>query len=267
MADSIGSGVPRNLRLGAVLLVFITINQIEDPLINATLQQELLYWTARLAILAVGLWGFDIILSRIASDRLAHPSWLQPVVMVSALGLIPFSIAEIFMEPHLPMRPEYMDDELWSYSPVLAWLSEYLTIVSILLPIHLVIWLLIERRTTQHPVALAEAPLPLPEFLQKSSVRDPTEVLALQAEEHYVRVFSRDGEELVHHRLGDAADAMPATMGLRVHRSWWVAQDAVQSAKRGARRWQLTLHTGLQVPVSDSYLNAARERGLLPKKS
>ena len=43
---------PRNLRLGALILAFVAINQIDDPMIGATLGQELFYWSVRLTALA-----------------------------------------------------------------------------------------------------------------------------------------------------------------------------------------------------------------------
>ena len=106
-----------------------------------------------------------------------------------------------------------------------------------------------------------------PEFLQRTSTPQAEEVLALQAEEHYVRIYTSDGSELVHCRFGDAVKQMPVELGLQVHRSWWVAESAVQSARRGSRRWRLHLLSDIDVPVSDSYVAAARERGWLKRKS
>lgn len=257
---------PRNLRLGALILAFVAINQIDDPMIGATIGQELFYWSLRLTTLAGGLWLADWLDARLVPERWTRPAWLRPVVLVSAVGLLPFSIAEILMEPHLPMRPEYIDDELWAVSPVLAWLSEYVTILSILIPVHLLLWLLIDRRG-QAPVPAVEDPAPaLPVFLEGTSVRRPDDVLALQAEEHYVRVYTEQGAELVHCRFGDAVDSMPDELGLQVHRSWWVADGSVVSAKRGSRRWQLNIRGDVSVPVSDSYVQAVRERGWLKRK-
>ncbi|MEL6950501.1 MAG: LytTR family transcriptional regulator DNA-binding domain-containing protein [Pseudomonadota bacterium] len=59
---------------------------------------------------------------------------------------------------------------------------------------------------------------------------------------------------------------MPVALGLQVHRSSWVAERAVQSAKRGSRRWQLAIEANVSVPVSNSYVLAVRERGWLKRK-
>jgi DNA-binding LytR/AlgR family response regulator len=49
--------------------------------------------------------------------------------------------------------------------------------------------------------------------------------------------------------------------GAQVHRSWWVARDAITDAKRGDGRALLTLKDGAQVPVSRTYAGELRERG------
>ncbi len=257
---------PHNLRLGALILAFVAINQIDDPMIGATIGQELFYWSVRLVVLAGGLWMADWLDTRLMPERWARPAWLRPVVLVSAVGLLPFSIAEILMEPHLPMRPEYIDDDLWAVSPILAWLSEYVTILSILIPVHLLLWLIIDRRTHAPAHSEERAALALPSFLEATSAKRPDDVLALQAEEHYVRVYTEQGAELVHCRFGDAVESMPGELGLRVHRSWWVADSAVRSAKRGSRRWQLNLENDVSVPVSDSFVQGVREKGWLKRK-
>jgi DNA-binding LytR/AlgR family response regulator len=46
-----------------------------------------------------------------------------------------------------------------------------------------------------------------------------------------------------------------------VHRSWWVARDAVVEAERGDGRAILTLKGGAKVPVSRTYAKTLRERG------
>ena len=255
---------PRNLRLAALVLAFVAINQVDDPLLSPTMGQEALYWCVRLSLLSAGLWLADWWVSTRLSDRWQRPAWLGPVLIVSIVGLIPLSLAEILVEPHLPIRPEYQDGALWAISPVLAWLAEYATILSILLPVHLLIWLVVEHREAKATESTETNPS-LPEFLQGTSARSIADVLALQAEEHYVRVYTALGSELTYGRFSDAAAAMAPEIGLRVHRSWWVRSDAVQSAKRGARRWSLVIGDDLAVPVSDSYVAAVREAGLLKR--
>ncbi len=254
------------MRFGALVLLLIMVNQINDPLVDATFGQAFLFWGLRPLVLAGGLWLADEAISKFLAGRLTTPDWLKPVLLVPAVGLLPLAVAESLLELQLPFRPEFLDEELWAQSPVLAVLGEYATLASIVIPLNLLLWLIIDRKAHGSSVAVEAETKSVPEFLQRTSSLGTEDVLALQAEEHYVRVYSKGGTELIHYRFGKAAKEMPAELGLQVHRSWWVAESAVRSAQRGSRRWQLDLVTDATVPVSDSYVAAVRERGWLQRK-
>ena len=255
------------MRFGTLVLLLIMVNQINDPLMDATLGEAFLFWGLRPVVLACGLWLADELVARILAGRLENPAWLKPVVLVTVIGLLPLAVTEALLEQSLPFRPEFLDDELWSYSPVLALAGEFVTLASIVIPIHFLLWIVIDRNAHKSGTGDVAEAQPAPAFLQKTPHLKAEDVLALHAEEHYVRVYSRDGAELIHYRFGDAIEEMPVDLGLQVHRSWWVAGSAVMSAKRGARRWQLDLFDEVVVPVSDSYVKAVRERGWLKRKA
>lgn len=258
---------PRNLRLGALVLLLVTVNQIDEPLLDPTYGEAILFWVLRPLVLASGLWLADWLVSKYLSDRFARPEWFKPVVLVSAIGLLPLAVTESLMELYLPFRPEFVDVELWAFSPVLALIGEFLTLATVVVPIHFLLWLIIDRNSHKAGVGAEAATQSEPEFLQQTTNLRAGDVLALQAHEHYVRIFTRDGPELIQYRFGNAVEEMPPDIGLQVHRSWWVADSAVRSAKRGSRRWQLDLEQDVAVPVSDSYVAAVRERGWLKRKS
>jgi DNA-binding LytR/AlgR family response regulator len=54
-----------------------------------------------------------------------------------------------------------------------------------------------------------------------------------------------------------------AVRGHRVHRSHWVAEDAIRETLRRDGRVFLTMTDGAEIPVSRSYQKALREAGLL----
>ncbi|HEX8258238.1 MAG TPA: LytTR family transcriptional regulator DNA-binding domain-containing protein [Allosphingosinicella sp.] len=84
------------------------------------------------------------------------------------------------------------------------------------------------------------------------------EIVALEAEDHYVRVHTPRGSTLVLMRLSDAVELLDAAIGLRVHRSWWVARQAIASFDRDGQQLTLRLTNGAQVPVGRTYLAAVR---------
>ncbi len=86
-------------------------------------------------------------------------------------------------------------------------------------------------------------------------------VLAVEGEDHFVRVHTALGEHLIWMRLSDALAEVAGLDGRQTHRSWWVARAAVTDVKRGNGRATLTLANGLQAPVSRSFAPGLREDG------
>lgn len=86
------------------------------------------------------------------------------------------------------------------------------------------------------------------------------DVLALQMEDHYVRVHRPTGSELVLMPLRRAMECVEAE-GLRVHRSWWVARHAVSTVEGDARSMRLHLSNGVVAPVARSAIVHLRSSG------
>jgi hypothetical protein len=91
-------------------------------------------------------------------------------------------------------------------------------------------------------------------FFNRLPLNIGRDLTCLQVEDHYVRVHTRLGSALVLMRFSDALVSLSAERGLRVHRSWWVAFDAVTGMQRAGRTAELTLSNGIVVPVSQPYL-------------
>lgn len=106
----------------------------------------------------------------------------------------------------------------------------------------------------EEPPAAPEYP---PEFVSKLPAALRANILALEAEDHYVRVHTLHGSALVLMRLADAAAMIDSRLGLRVHRSWWVAKDGVRAVERTPGRAMARLVDDTMVPISRTYLSAA----------
>jgi len=101
-----------------------------------------------------------------------------------------------------------------------------------------------------------------PRFLDRLPARlRGAELFAVQAEDHYLRLHTSKGQDLILMRLSDAVAELEGLEGAQVHRSWWVAKGAVADAKRGDGRGTLTLKDGALVPVSRAYAKALRSSG------
>lgn len=111
-------------------------------------------------------------------------------------------------------------------------------------------------------------PLPAPQrciLLDRLALDKRGALLALSVEDHYVRVRTTKGEDILLMRLSDAIKETGDTRGLQVHRSHWVALDAVVAARRKGDGAVLTMRTGPDIPVSRTKLAAIKEAGLLPR--
>jgi DNA-binding LytR/AlgR family response regulator len=89
------------------------------------------------------------------------------------------------------------------------------------------------------------------------------ELYAARAEDHYVRVHTSAGSDLVLMRFADALKELRGIEGAQVHRSWWVARGAVDGSCREEGKLHLVLRGGTKAPVSRTYTRALRAEGWL----
>lgn len=92
----------------------------------------------------------------------------------------------------------------------------------------------------------------LPVFLDKVREDRRGDLLALNAQGHYMRVITTAGEDLVLHTFGDAIKELGEETGLRVHRSWWVSRRALADGELESAR-RLRLKSGVEIPVSRTF--------------
>lgn len=101
---------------------------------------------------------------------------------------------------------------------------------------------------------------PVSQFLQRLPRKyHEADLYGFSAEDHYLRVYTDRGEDLILLRFADAKKELSDVEGLQVHRSWWVMCDGVSESRREKGKPVLILKSGVSVPVSRTYLDAARE--------
>lgn len=77
-------------------------------------------------------------------------------------------------------------------------------------------------------------------------------LLCLEMQDHYLIVHHTSGSEMILCRMEDASRELEG-LGRRVHRSWWVAADAVTGTEREGQRTLLRLSDERLVPVGRSF--------------
>lgn len=125
---------------------------------------------------------------------------------------------------------------------------------------------LIGRAEDAGETEISKGPDARPEatFLERLPVRYHGAVLfAVSSEDHYLRVHTDRGEELILMRLADALRELDGADGQQVHRSWWVARGGIADVLRENGKPVIALKSGGRAPVSRTYQKAAREVGFI----
>lgn len=191
-----------------------------------------------------------------------RPRLAPPLAGLAAglLAAIPLTFAVIWLETYLR--------GLKAPSPltlIRLYRDVALLAVAIVVPVHLVRGFVFTRQMTATPEAAPPDELLAAEVTQTGGsflpVAPGDRLLALSAEDHYLRVHTEQGSTLILRRLADAIAELPADAGRQVHRSHWVAQAAVQRVDRDGARLVLVLTNGLRIPVSRTYRLAVQESG------
>jgi DNA-binding LytR/AlgR family response regulator len=86
------------------------------------------------------------------------------------------------------------------------------------------------------------------------------DIIALETEDHYLRVHSAGGSALILMRMADAVALLDPRLGAQVHRRWWVAEAAVAGLRTEGRKLSLRLIDNNLVPVGRTFAAAAKAR-------
>ena len=88
-------------------------------------------------------------------------------------------------------------------------------------------------------------------------------ILRASADRHQTLIFTEGGSVRVRMRFSDVVEELADMPGARIHRSHWLAYDAISQVQPDGRRFLATLGCGAQVPVSQNGAEALREAGVL----
>ncbi|MNS07671.1 LytTr DNA-binding domain protein [compost metagenome] len=154
------------------------------------------------------------------------------------------------------------------FGEVLRW-SVYLQLLWQVWPIMLAamaVRALVWRRLPVRVEARTIIAPPLPEaeavFRRRlSAKRRGARLIAIEAHDHYLKVHTDAGAELITLRFSDAMKDLAQAHGWRVHRSWWVAADAIEEVRWRRGGGELRLVGDLIAPVSRTYSAQLKEAG------
>jgi hypothetical protein len=210
---------------------------------------RLIYWVA--LMMMGGLWGHlcGLLVNRFL-DVDERP-WLGVVVMTAVITgpmcVIVWAATGLFFNQRL--------------YPLAALPSLLIPVLAVTAGVTAVNIFLGRARPIQTHAAPATAASPRPaRFLDRLPLKlKGATIRAVQAEDHYLRIHTDRGSDLILMRLSDAVEELEGLEGAQTHRSWWVARDAVRAVERNDGRATLTLEGGVAVPVSRRYARSLRE--------
>lgn len=121
------------------------------------------------------------------------------------------------------------------------------------------------------PASFLEVPAQVAEPLNDMSARllhrlEPDQrgsLMAISVRDHYVDVQTCRGKASLLLRFGDAMAEVDPDAGTQVHRSHWVAWDAVETVEREGVKMFLKLKHGARIPVSKNHRDKLELRGII----
>ncbi|WP_028028740.1 LytTR family DNA-binding domain-containing protein [Gemmobacter nectariphilus] len=186
-------------------------------------------------------------------------SWIAHVVSAIACGLLSPELGILIgLERSDPMLEIQLI--VMAFSLICSMLGELL-MVTYLMPRFLA-----RLEPKAAPIDTPEAALPVtPPATDEKVVSLLGRPVALNdlrlvsAEEHYVHIQTVQGRQMLRGRISDIEAQLPDALGLRVHRSHWVAATAVSSLNRAREGWTLELTDGTVIPVARARRTAVKD--------
>ncbi len=235
------------LSIGLVVGYLGPFGSYEMPLLN-----RLLYW-----VILIG--GGHIIFTQ--TDKICHyfldAKRTNPILTLVASSLVGALFLSFFVEliSHyfFGLNFRFPENFLFFYPKVLA-LSLVINVVGFLLSSPFNQMPETNLTTQQQPGQL---------FLKRIPHKLGNELICFTMEDHYLHVYTTKGDHMMLLRMKDALMELKDYPGFQVHRSWWVATDAIVEVHKQPRKAVLTLKNDLQVPVSQKYLSQLKKHALI----
>ena len=200
------------------------------------------------------LIGVSIVLA-LSLKRIVDIRWSQHNFWVRS-GITTFSFSFLFTGFIVMMNKIVLG---YSNPADLSLWMIYGIVISVPLTVNPIIYFVL-KMNGEEPDEVGDT---MPRLLKRLPETIVGRLVRVSVEDHYVKVITERGSERILMRFGDALDELDEASGLRVHRSHWVAHDAVQGYWIDGSRTLLALYDGSHVPVSRNYRAQAEQAGLL----
>lgn len=232
-----------SIAAGVFLAAIGAMGTAQDPFLT-----RLLYWTP---MMVGGALVADLVVKLVLRiPRVGANLWVFGAVLALAITL-PIAVLVWVYTNLIFGRPLVFEDLPGYLGPVFTVAAAMTAIMIVVNQPGRVTHAALPGETTQ-PVRFMER---LPAKLKGAAI------YAVSAEDHYLRLHTSKGSDLILMRLADAIAELEGLEGAQTHRSWWVARDAVESARREGDRAVLVLKDGVEAPVSRPNVKPLKDAG------
>lgn len=212
-----------------------------------------IYWLTYLILGLVFITGTYLLIKQLFPTVKSHPAfWLAIVLSWLPFGL---TISMVDIATSRPFTSLHMGE--WEKTGFLSSLIPALA--ANILPRHLAFGALLyfihfyvqvgPRSNNQTEITEATATIEAA-FLKKISGDVKGELQLLQAQEHYLKVTTDHGEDLILYKFGQAIDELPEDYGIQLHRSFWAAKHNIVGWSSTDNGIKAILQYGTEAPVS-----------------
>lgn len=214
------------------------------------LWERLVYWAAVIGVGMIMAEGLQILVRRVTGET--ETSMSAEVLTSIALA---FTFGPLLWWVNLLLIGEVE-------APV-ALLLQHILVVLLVSKIGIAVRLYVRGR----PEAIEPPAHPTLEpsqlFLRRLDPELGECLLRVSADDHYLLVITAEGEGRVLMRFRDALEELAHLPGYQIHRSHWVAREALVRVRQDGRRYLADLSDGKVLPVSSAYVERLREDGFM----
>ena len=196
------------------------------------------YWGVVVLSASIIMLGVQVILAKVLGLKLWHEALIGSLIFATLyVPLLILINGWVFTESSI------------------AFGSTFVSVFVISLLIYSVVWLA-HLNMAVTPVKVGKNI----SVFQRRLSQPPNSILwAIMAEDHYIRVITSTGEEMILMRFSDALSEVVDIDGIQIHRSIWIARAGVKQIVRESGKLTLTLQNDQKVSASRGFTKAAHD--------
>jgi DNA-binding LytR/AlgR family response regulator len=245
--------------LCAILIAASDVGQHDSPLFLILYA----YWLVRIFIEAAFFIAFREVIERLFNINLSQVSL---VAMAIVFSLIPFVLTVTALDivlgfPELGLETAKFNQgsKIAEFAFELLYLFDNHLAFCLLLTMPRALFFSQSKGTEAENFEEQSQKILANSFLCDLTPSLKGAILWAEAQEHYVKLTTPDESRMVLHRFSDILRELSETDGIRVHRSHWVAFEAISETYKEGTNIRIRLTSGETLPVSRSYRKILEE--------